>query len=526
MQRSELEVRHGVTLSARGGSTRGVADHYFLPRRGAEAERALFEARALTPSGARGGLALAGAERSFEGHFVPCESAAPRVVLSSKRLRGEVRVLGPTTTARGESAVGVRALAGTSFGELVREVRRAGFDCMPFSCPSAEAISLGGAFAVNTHGRTSATYGGLFGEHVRRFTLLGADGRRYDCHGAAESELERRLFRYVPGALGALGFVTELELELAHVPPETRVVTEVLDSRRADPAASVANYLAQVAADAHSPVFSEGFGLVFFGAPGRGTGVVLGRRRAARNEPGRAALPLFRENATLNRLVQGLYHRFPALTRELAGRILAPGKSFSAPYERWAFFLSSYDEAAVRLARGASASDAASSTSGLGLVHQGWVLTSAALPAFVALASELFAEPAFEPVARALEYLDMLPLPAPITPLDPSRAARSKPAAGAGDCTHVLSLSVAVADPALRELGEALCRTLTTRAHEQHLEAVVQLNKQHHVEPALLRAMYRAPLAELAALKHEVDPDGLIGSRSLERLGLSAADAR
>ncbi len=524
MRQGELEVRHGVTLAPRGGSERGAADHYFLPRTSSEAARALLAARELAPKGARGGLTLAGAERSFEGHFVPCESAAPRSVLSSKRLRGQVRVLGPTATLRGEPAIAVRALAGTSFGELLREVRHVELDAMPFSCPSAEAISLGGALGVNTHGRTSATYGGLFAEHVRRFTLLGTDGRTYDCHAAAESELERRLFRYVPGALGALGCVTELELELAHVAPETRVVTEVLDSRRADPAASVASYLASVASDAHARVFTEGFGLVFFGAPGRGTGVVLGRRRSARNEPRGGTLPLFRENAALNLLVQGLYHRFPALTRELAGRLLAPGKSFSAPYDRWAFFLSSYDEAAVRLERRAAAAEPRGPTSELGLVHQGFVLTSRALPAFVALASELFAEPAFEPVAGALEYLDMLPLPAPTTPLDPSRAALGAPQSGSDGGTHVLSLSVAVREPALRERAEELCRSLTARAREQKLEVVVQLNKQHHVEPALLRAMYRTPLAELAALKSEVDPDALIGSRSLERLGLSAGN--
>jgi FAD/FMN-containing dehydrogenase len=521
MRKGELEVRRGVTLAPRGGARRGAADHYLLPRTAAEAARAVLHARELSPPGAPGGLTLAGAERSFEGHFVPGAAAAPRVVLSSKKLRGDVRVLGATTTRRGEPAVAVRALAGTSFGELVRAVRHAGFDAMPFSCPSAEAISLGGALAVNTHGRTSATYGGLFAEHVRRFTLLGADGRAYDCRADAESELERRLFRYVPGALGALGCVTELELELAHVARETRVVTEVLDRRRADPVASVASYLDRIEHDARAHTFSEGFGLVFFGAPGRGPGVVLGRRRAAGSEPKGGTLPLFRENRALNLLVHGLYHRFPGVTRELAARLLAPGKSFSAPYERWAFFLSSYDEAALRLERRAAGARAGK-TRGLGLVHQGWVVTSGALPAFVALASELFAQPEFEPVTGALEYLDLLPLPAPATPLDPSRAARREPPSSAADSTHVVSLSVAVREPALRERAEALCRSLSARAFERKLEAVVQLNKQHHVEPAVLRAMYRTPLAELAALKSEVDPDALIGSRSLERLGVSA----
>ncbi|HEV8547992.1 MAG TPA: hypothetical protein VGQ57_03170 [Polyangiaceae bacterium] len=520
MPTAELEVRRGVELATRGGSARATADYYLLPRSETEAALALAEARRRVPAGATAALTFAGAERSFEAHFLP-RAVSPRVIVSSRRLRGDVQVLGTTTTTRGEPAVAVRALAGTSFGELLSAVKRAGFETMPFSCPTADAISLGGALAVNTHSRTSATYGGLFAEHVRRFTLLGADGLRYDCHAEATSALERRLFRYVPGALGALGLVTELELELTPMAADARVVTEVLDRRENDPAGSVAAFLERLAADERARDFSEGFSLVFFGPPGRGTGVVVGRRRGAAHEPRRATLPLFRENADLNLLVQLFAHRFPGVSRRLAARLLAPGRSFSAPYYRWAFFQSSFDDGAQRLARRSSEAPPAL-TQELGLVHQGWVLTSAALGPFVALASELFADPDFRPIADALEFFDVLPLPAPVAPLDPSRSLATESAStGAGATrTHVLTLSIAVREARTRELAKSFCRTLTERAASQGLGVVVQLNKQHHASPTLLRAMHRTALSELASLKAEVDQSGLIGSRTLERLGL------
>jgi len=512
-----LEIRRGVSLTTRGGSAQATADHYLLPRTEAEAELAMAAARRCLPQGARGALTLAGAERSFEAHFLPRAEGTPRVVVSSRRLRGEVRVLGDVTTPGGESALAVRALAGTSFGELLRAVKHAGFEAMPFSCPTADAISLGGALAVNTHSRTSLTYGGLFAQHVRRFTLLAPDGRRYDCHASAETALERRLFRYVPGALGALGLVTELELELARIAPSVRVVTEVLE-RDADPATSVTAYLSRVAADAHARVFSEGFNLVFFGPPGRGSGVVVGRRRLVGGEPSPPTLPLFRERSSLNVFVQTFAHRFPGVARALAAGLLAPGRTFSAPYYRWAFFQSSYDEGWERLSRRGSPETRLFATE-LGLVHQGWVMTSAALPPFVALASDLFAEREFESVAEALEFFDVLPLPAPVSPLDPSLAVASglNPATAT---THVLTLSIAVHDARARELAAAYCHTLTARAVTQGLAVVVQLNKQHHARPSLLRAMHHTALAELSALKATVDSEGLLGSGSLERLGV------
>jgi FAD/FMN-containing dehydrogenase len=512
--RRELELRRAVLLAPRGGSVKHRADFVFLPASTEQTLEAFERARRLAPKGELG-VTLAGAERSFEAHFVPKAGARPSIVVSSKRLRGGVELLGEAPTERGEPALRVRALAGTSFGELLRAVHATGGEFMPFSCPTAEAISLAGALAVNTHGRTSSTYGGLFADHVRRFRLVGSDGRVYDCRKDAAGELERELFRYAPGALGSLGLVTEIELELCAVSPKAEVVVEVLEAHRGDALAAVRSYVERVADNRNQGFrpWSEGLSLVLFGAPPRGTSVVMGRRRGGRAEPSRGTLPLFRESAELNLFVQAFSHRFPPLARALASRMLAPGKSFRAEYYHWAFFQSSYDEGAARLERKRPLVwEALGLLPELGLVHQAWVVDAQGLGAFVTLAGELFDAHEFVSVADSLEFFDVLPLPPPSAPLDASRSI--------GGDAHVVTLSIAVHDPGERERAEAFCRELTERAVERRLPLVVQLCKQHHAEPAILRRMYEVGLGELARVKHAVDPDRVRGSRSLERLGL------
>jgi hypothetical protein len=510
---ADLELRRDVRLTPRGGSSHGVARFVLLPASANGAATALERAAELgaTP----GSVALGGAERSFEAHFVPRSDVASGIVVSTKRLRGGVELLGTQRDAGGETVLRVRALAGTSFGELCRAVHGRNAEFMPFASPTAEAISLGGALAVNVHARTSSTHGGLFAERVRAFRLVAPNGATYDCRADATSELECELFRAVPGALGALGLVTELELELRGVSPNAEVVVEVLEARESDPLPVVRSYVERVNAnrsDGFRP-WSEGIGLVFFGSPSRGASVVVGRRLGGRLEPSRSTLPLFRESRAANVVVQAFSHRFPAVARALAGRLLRPGKSFRARYYPWTFFQSSHDECALTLARRKPLFfDALGLDSELGLVHQAWVVGTSGLAEFVALVSETFERAEYQTVVDALEFFDVLPLPGARSPFDAC--------ALVGGDGHVATLSLAVRDRDGRVLAEAWCRHVSEAARERGLPVVVQLNKQHHVSPETLRAPYRRVLDELRRLRTAVDPDRLLGSRTLERLGL------
>ncbi len=105
---------------------------------------------------------------------------------------------------------------------------------VPYCMPSASYIRVGGSIAANTFSRMAARWG-REERYLKQFTLVGADGRLYDCHERQPvGSLEHRLFLAVPGAQGYLGAVTSAQYKLRRVGPpgapmciktESRVVT-------------------------------------------------------------------------------------------------------------------------------------------------------------------------------------------------------------------------------------------------------------------------------------------------------------
>ena len=67
----------------------------------------------------------------------------------------------------------VRAEAGVTIAQLWKHVLPAGF--WPSVVPGTMAVTLGGATAMNIHGKNAFRVG-PFGEHVEAITLLGPDG--------------------------------------------------------------------------------------------------------------------------------------------------------------------------------------------------------------------------------------------------------------------------------------------------------------------------------------------------------------
>ena len=104
----------------------------------------------------------------------------------------------------------VRAYSGTTIEELWSETLGDGW--WPPVVPGTMKVTLGGALAVNIHGKNHwAT--GCFGEHVSAVTMLGGDGELRTLTAASD----RNEFARVVGALGLSGTILDVTLRLQRV---------------------------------------------------------------------------------------------------------------------------------------------------------------------------------------------------------------------------------------------------------------------------------------------------------------------
>ena len=185
--RSGLEVLQGW-----GGVHQGRSVVY-RPKNSEEVEVALRDA-----SGRGLSVAHRGSGYSY-GDLALNEGGA---VIETRGLRGIISF---------DPVVGeVRAYAGTTIEELWSETLGHGW--WPPVVPGTAKVTLGGALAVNIHGKNHwAT--GSFGEHVSAVTLLGGDGELKTVAAASD----KNAFSRVVGALGLSGTILDLTLRLQRV---------------------------------------------------------------------------------------------------------------------------------------------------------------------------------------------------------------------------------------------------------------------------------------------------------------------
>ncbi len=104
----------------------------------------------------------------------------------------------------------IRAEPGLSIRDLWRHALPAGY--WPAVVPGTMEVSLGGAAAMNIHGKNNFAVGS-FGEHVEEFTLLTPAGESLRCNRQQNEEV----FHAAIGGFGMLGCITELTLHLKKV---------------------------------------------------------------------------------------------------------------------------------------------------------------------------------------------------------------------------------------------------------------------------------------------------------------------
>lgn len=103
-----------------------------------------------------------------------------------------------------------RVQPGVTIGALWRHTIAHGY--WPAVVPGTMAVTVGGAAAMNVHGKNAYRVG-PFGEHVVSFTLATPRGELIVC----DREREPELFHAAIGGFGMLGCFVELELRLTRV---------------------------------------------------------------------------------------------------------------------------------------------------------------------------------------------------------------------------------------------------------------------------------------------------------------------
>jgi FAD/FMN-containing dehydrogenase len=452
----------------------------------------LAELAGLFEAAGRAGerLTLVGARRSFGEHFLPGEGARG-VVLSELDQ-------GVTKLEATPSDVWVRVAGAMSFGALCEAVP----GTVPFHPPTGDRISVGGALAACSH-----DVSGYLASDVRAFRLLAPNGRVYEC-ARGKPGLEGELFEHVPGSFGALGAILDIELRLRRIGTGECVEVSVVD-RRPTAGYGAVRELERCYRTGEYPL---GRGLFFFGR--RGPSVLLGDRIVVA-EPGERLDPLMLlEDATERNIVaQALANRWPLPSQHLQLGLYEPGRRSRAELYAFCFYQRSYDRAhdylagprlVPRLLRGLGVDP------WLGVCHQSWVVPPERVTEFLDLYFAVFDQ--FGDLERRIEQQDLIRLPPCPWPLHG--------AYGLADGCHLLTTSLSVRRGERTERrARAFFSEVSRRVYER-LGVPVLLLKQAHVDSELLRAMHRGYIERLGALKRRVDPERVLGSRLLERLGV------
>lgn len=447
-------------------------------------------AEVFTDAGRRGvRLTLVGGRRSFGEHFLPPVGAE---AVDTTGLGGTTRVL-----ESDDAGLWVHAPGSTTFEQLARQFP----DCFPRDPPTGDRITLAGALSACSH--SSAGY---FADGVRAFTLMTPDGRCHRCAPGA-SGLGRELFGHVPGSFGALGAVLDLELRLWRFPSTQRAEVTVLGSSGPGELEALVDHLE---AASQSGAYPLGRGIFLVGRKGRG--FLLGDRLVVPS-PGQTvhALPLANDALALNIYLQGLAHRFPGPVQRLMPRTFPVGRRFHAGLYAFLYFQQSYDRAHDLLASDAAPARllrALGVDPHLTVCHTTFAIPARAIHPFLKLYLERFE--AFAEIEGRLEQQDLIRLPECRWPLHGTY--------GMDGGAYLLSPSFSVRRGTKME---ARVRSFLAEVGQRAFAASgvkVLLLKQAHLEPTALARMHASFTEALGKVRAEVDPEGRLGSRLLDRV--------
>lgn len=487
-----IERRATESLHSVGGAYEADAEIV----RATTIEEVLAVFRQASESGRR--VTLLGGRRSIGDQFLPPPGA----------LGLDVAELGRATdVGRGaeileedaDGSIWVRTGGGTRFLDL----RRVFPDHRPSCPPTTDTVTLAGALAACTHNSLS-----YFADSVRTFSLVSASGEVYRCARDGD-ERSRELFFGAIGAFGALGVVTDVEVFLRKVEREQQVVVHAV---YAGPAKG-GQYLDELERAADDARFSEGAGAVVYGREKHA--IVLGDEglpAGARHSGPRALLT--DDDIDGHAVTQGLANRFPRIAEWLVSRTYQPGVKLWAPWYGFLFFQRGYDRAEAVLSRssfGKKLLRLLGVNPRLPFCHQAWFFPRRDLREVLSLYWEVLGR--HRGIEKRAEQQDLVLLP----PSDYPSHSSGRTEAPLAVLTS--SFAVRVGQPHFARTAEFFAE-FTAEAVRRFPELKVSLCKQVHCEPSVLRAMHAGWIERISLLRRELDPQGLVTSQLLDRLGL------
>jgi hypothetical protein len=223
------------------------------------------------------------------------------------------------------------------------------------------------------------------------------------------------------------------------------------------------------------------------------------------------------DDVTTQMLLQAVGNRFPAFAEWVAARTFRKGAARHAPWYGFQFYQRSYD-ALHRVMSGSSALAGvlrlAGVPRGLPICHTSWFFPRERLRAFVTGYFDILSR--YPALVRRIEQQDIVLLP-------PSRW----PCHSMGETAGKLGILTATFSvrPGGRSQSEAedFARAVTREAPGFAPGARVSLCKQIHAEPEVLGAMHQDYVERLERYRALVDPAGIVKSRFLAEIGVSAS---
>jgi FAD/FMN-containing dehydrogenase len=437
-------------------------------------------------------LAVLGGARSFGGHFLPPDGALALDV--SELGRGEARVV----EALSDGKIWVRAGGGNRFCDLRRAFPHHRVRCPPTS----DRVTLAGAVAACTHNSA-----GYFCDEVRALRLVTPQGEVLELHPDAEG-LCHELFLAVPGALGALGITTQIEILLWPVDEAQRFGVH---AAFAGPSRD-GQYLAALEAAVDDPRFSEGAGAVVYG--NRGHAIVFADEALPLDHvPDKNQALLTDDDIEQQAFTQGFANRFPRLAEWIVSRSYPSGIMRWAPWYGFQFFHRGFDQSFEVLSRRGikyALGRALGVDAKLPVYHQSWFFHRAHLRAFVNMYFDVLDR--YPGIERRVEQQDLVLLPACAWPAH-TMSRTDSPLA-----VLTSSYSVAAIAPTEKERISQFFREVSRVALQSSFDARVSLCKQIHCDREVLTTMHRSFRELIVGLKRRVDPEGMLISEQLRML--------